>query len=139
MPARPALYWGRSPFPFRPSCPRRSSRRPPPRLPRQEVAIVAELGESPLLEVVLDAVRLLAGRIADGDDRLGARVLEAELEGRLRARELRLLPCRQEIVLLEFVGEDHRALPLRIDVDQREMAVLLGLDGEHPKVVHLVV
>src|SRR4029453_14225611 len=108
-------------------------------LPRQEVAIVAKLGESPLLEVVLDAVRILAGRIADSDHRLGARVFEAELEGRARARELCLLSRRQEIVLLEFVGEDHRPLALRIDIDQREMAVLLGLDREHRKVVHLVV
>jgi hypothetical protein len=52
-------------------------------LPRQEVAIVAELGESPLLEVVLDAVRILAGRIADSDHRLGARVFEAEMTGAL--------------------------------------------------------
>src|SRR4029079_11402431 len=48
-------------------------------------------------------------------------------------------PAGRKLSCWNLLGEDHRALPLRIDVDQREMAVLLGLDGEHRKVVHLVV
>ena len=108
-------------------------------LPRQEAAIVAEVGELPRLEVVLDAVDGLARGIADGDHRLGPRVLEAELERRLGTGELHFFPGGEEIVLLELVGEDHRALAARIDIDQREVAILLRLDVEHRQVVDLVV
>ncbi|HZJ12321.1 MAG TPA: hypothetical protein VFD26_06675, partial [Methyloceanibacter sp.] len=79
------------------------------------------------------------GRIADGDHRLGSGVLETELERGVGARELNFLAGRQEIVLLELVRKDHRALTLAIDIDQREVAVLLRFDGEHRKVVHFVI
>src|SRR5262249_32463756 len=72
-------------------------------LARNKVAVVAKIGEVPLLEVVLDAVDVLAGGVAHRNHRHVFSVPDTVRERSVGARELQLLAGRQEIVLLKAV------------------------------------
>src|SRR5262249_20085811 len=74
-------------------------------LARNKVAVVAKIGEVPLLEVVLDAVDVLAGGVAHRNHRHVFSVPDTVRERSVGAREPQLLAGRQEIVLLKAVGQ----------------------------------
>src|SRR6476619_8090447 len=76
-----------------------------------KVAVVAKIGEVSLLEVVLDAVDVFAGSVALRYHRDVLRVPDTVRERSVGARELQLLAGRQEIVLLEAVGQQRLTFP----------------------------
>src|SRR6478672_10135839 len=76
-----------------------------------KVAVVAKIGEVSLLEVVLDAVDVFAGSVAHRYHRDVLRVPDTVRERSVGARELQLLAGRQEIVLLEAVGQQRLTFP----------------------------
>src|SRR6476646_9423738 len=71
-----------------------------------KVAVVAKIGE-----VLLDAVDVFAGSVAHRYHRDVLRVPDTVRERSVGARELQLLAGRQEIVLLEAVGQQGLTFP----------------------------